>query len=131
MLEWMAPGSQGQQLWPQMDAREEDLYIEKTRYSVFAQGSSNISEVMTELGLDTVLITGTVSNVCCESSARDSMMLNYKTVMISDANAAHTNEEHLAALVSIIQVFGDVYTTEEMISLLERGTETSRPQAAE
>lgn len=131
MLEWMAPGSQGQQLWPQMDAREEDLYIEKTRYSVFAQGSSNISEVMKEHGLNTVLITGTVSNVCCESSARDSMMLNYKTVMVSDANAAHTDEEHLAALASVFQVFGDVYRTEEMISLIERGTETSRRQAAE
>ena len=86
---------------------------------------------MKEHGLDTVLITGTVSNVCCESSARDSMMLNYKTVMVSDANAAHTDEEHLAALASVFQVFGDVYRTEEMISLLERGTETSRRQAAE
>ena len=58
------------------------------------------------------------------------MMLNYKTVMVSDANAAHTDEEHLAALASVFQVF-DVYRTEEMISLIERGTETSRRQAAE
>ena len=56
------------------------------------------------------------------------MMLN-KTVMVSDANAAHT-DEHLATLASVFQVFGDVYRTEEMISLM-RGTETSRRQAAE
>ncbi|MDG2032624.1 MAG: cysteine hydrolase [Rhodospirillales bacterium] len=131
MLEWMTPGSEGQQLWPQMDAQENDLYVEKTRYSVFGQGSSTITEVMTDHELDTVLITGTVSNVCCESSARDAMMLNYKTVMVSDGNAGHTDEEHLAALASIFQVFGDVYTTEELISLLESGAETAKRQAAE
>lgn len=131
MLEWMAPGSQGQQLWPQMDAREDDLYVEKTRYSAFVQGSSSITEVLTNHELDTVLITGTISNVCCESSARDAMMLNYKTVMVSDGNAGYTDEEHLAALASIFQVFGDVYTTEEMISLLESGVETATWQAAE
>ncbi len=45
-------------------------------------------------GFDTVLITGTVTNVCCESSARDAMMLNFKTIFVSDANAAMTDEEH-------------------------------------
>ena len=55
-------------------------------------------------------------------------MLNYKTVMVSDANAAHTDEEHLPAHNLCFQVFGDVYRTEEMISLIERGNETSRRQ---
>ena len=39
-------------------------------------------------GLDTLLIAGTVTNTCCESTARDASMLGYKVVMLSDANAA-------------------------------------------
>ena len=39
-------------------------------------------------GCDTVLIVGTMTNVCCESSARDAMMMNFHTIMVSDANAA-------------------------------------------
>ena len=131
MLDWMARGSEGQKLWPHLDARENDYYVEKTRYSVFAQGSSNITDILTELGLDTILITGTLSNVCCESSARDAMMLNYKTIMVADGNAAYTDEEHLATLASIFQVFGDVYSTEELVSLLENGVKPVAQNAAE
>ena len=41
-------------------------------------------------GIDTILVTGTVTNVCCKSTARDAMMCNFKTVMVSDGNAAAT-----------------------------------------
>jgi len=46
--------------------------------------------------------------VCCESSARDAAVLDFKTFMVSDANAALTDEEHMATLVNFIQnPFGD------------------------
>jgi ureidoacrylate peracid hydrolase len=68
---------------------------------------------------DTVLITGTVTNVCCESSARDAMMLNFKTIMVSDGNAARTDEEHNATLSTFLAIFGDVMDTEFLIQRLE------------
>ena len=43
---------------------------------------------MRERMLDTVLIAGTATNICCESTARDAMMLNFKTIMVTDGNAA-------------------------------------------
>ena len=131
MLSWMSPGSEGQALWPDLDTREYDLYVEKNRYSAFMQGSSNIVEVMEAHGLDTAIITGTVTNVCCESSARDAMMLNIKPIMVSDGNAASTDDEHLATMASMIRAFGDVYTTDEMISLMEAGTGAKVQNAAE
>jgi ureidoacrylate peracid hydrolase len=70
-------------------------------------------------GYDTVLITGTVTNVCCESSARDAMMLNFKTIMISDANAARSDEEHNATLGSFYAIFGDVLDTAFLIERLD------------
>jgi ureidoacrylate peracid hydrolase len=67
-----------------------------------------------------VLITGTVTNVCCESTARDAMMLNYKVVMVSDGNAADNDEEHNATLRSIYLTFGDVMDTATLVDLLKR-----------
>ena len=73
--------------------------MSKRRFSAFVQGASDLPQRLCGAqGYDTVLITGTVTNVCCESSARDAMMLNFKTVMVSDANAAVTDEEHNATL---------------------------------
>lgn len=46
------------------------------------------------------------------------MMLNYKTVFVSDGNAAHTDEEHNATLANILRVFGDVLSTDEIIARL-------------
>jgi ureidoacrylate peracid hydrolase len=65
-----------------------------------------------------VLIAGTATNVCCESSARDAMMLDYRVIMLSDANAASTDEEHAATLDTFILFFGDVMTADEAIGRL-------------
>jgi ureidoacrylate peracid hydrolase len=70
-------------------------------------------------GFDTVLITGTVTNVCCESSARDAMMLNFRTIMVSDGNAAMTEHEHEASLTAFYNVFGDVMDTDMLVTLLQ------------
>ena len=68
-----------------------------------------------------MLITGTLTNVCCESSARDAAMMDFKTIMVSDANAALTDEAHNMTLTNFIQTFGDVRTTDEVIGMLNAG----------
>jgi ureidoacrylate peracid hydrolase len=62
----------------------------------------------------------TMTNVCCESSARDAMMMNFHTIMVSDANAAATDEEHNASLINFYVTFGDVMDTDFLIGCLER-----------
>src|SRR4030095_3323424 len=103
------------ELWATLDVRVEDLIVEKNRFSAFIQGSSNLAEVLRARGLDTILVTGTVTNVCCESTARDAMMLNFKTIMVSDGNAAVTDEDHNAALANFYLTFGDVMSTDMAI----------------
>jgi ureidoacrylate peracid hydrolase len=65
-----------------------------------------------------VLITGTVTNVCCESTARDAMMRNFRTIMISDGNAANTDADHANSLIAFYLSFGDVETTDDAIGAL-------------
>ena len=84
-------------LWPELDVRPQDEIIEKYRFSGFLPGTSELPDRLRTRGFDTVLITGTVTNVCCESSARDAMMTSFKTIMVSDGNSAMTRAEHDAA----------------------------------
>jgi nicotinamidase-related amidase len=111
----------GYAYWHLNDIQPEDAQIAKTRYSAFIQGSSNIEQHLRDRGIDTVLITGTATNVCCESSARDAMMLNFKVVMVCDALATHTDDEHNATLSAFYGQFGDVQTVDEVLQSLERG----------
>lgn len=128
-LKRLGRGTHGQALYDGLDVRPEDLKLEKSRFSAFIQGSSDIDRVLKARGIDTVLVTGTVTNTCCESTARDAMMLNYKTVMISDADAAATDAEHNATLVNILRIFGDVMSTEEAIGRLIRTGAPARAAA--
>lgn len=118
MLKALSRGDHGHALHAELDARPGDLVAEKTRYSAFIQGASELDRLLRGRGIDTVVIVGTLSNVCSELSARDAMMLNYKTVFVSDANATLTDEEHNATLANILQVFGDVMTADEVIARL-------------
>src|SRR6516162_7866734 len=112
---------EGYAYWHLNDISPEDAQITKTRYSAFIQGASSLEQHLRDRGIDTLLITGTATNVCCESSARDAMMLNFKVVMVSDALATHTDEEHNATLSAFYGQFGDVQTTDQALQSLERG----------
>lgn len=121
-IEAMSEGSKGHDLWPELDVRPGDETVRKYRFSAFLPGTSELPYRLRARGFDTVLIAGTVTNVCCESSARDAMMSNFKTIMISDANAAMTQQEHEAALIAFYLMFGDVMDTDLVIQRLTRNT---------
>jgi ureidoacrylate peracid hydrolase len=118
ILQALTPGEPGHALWSDLDVQPEDLKVRKKRYSAFFPGASELPELLRARGVDTVLICGTLTNVCCESSARDAMMGDFKTVMVSDANAARSDAEHIAALATLVQFFADVRGTDEVLGML-------------
>jgi ureidoacrylate peracid hydrolase len=48
------------------------------------------------------------------------MMLNFKTIMVTDGNAAMTDEDHAASLISFYLTFGDIMSTDTLIECLKR-----------
>ncbi len=105
-------------LYGGLDPHPADLHAKKIHYSAFIQGSSTIDADLRARGIDTVLVAGTATNVCCESTARDAAMLDYRVVMVSDANAAGSDAEHQATLDMFVTFFGDVMAADEVIRRL-------------
>ncbi len=110
---------ENQAVYSALQTDPSDLVIVKNRYSALIPGSSSLERVMRSLGLDTMLIAGTKTNICCESTARDAMMLDFKVAMLSDCCAALSDEEHRAALENIVQQFGNVLTSAEALEMLK------------
>jgi nicotinamidase-related amidase len=111
-------GSPSDRIWDGFDVLPDDLIIEKSSSSAFFPGYSPLHPMLQKKNIDTVLITGTVTNVCCESSARDAKELGYRVIMVADANAAVSDQSHNATLNTIYRSFGDVRPTEEVIGLI-------------
>ena len=116
MAESLAPAKQA--VWQDLKVEPGDVTLVKNRYSALVPGSSSLERVLRSRGIDTLLIAGTKTNVCCESTARDAMMLDFKVVLVSDCCAALSDDEHRATLETHIQQFGDVATADEVLKLL-------------
>jgi len=111
-------GNELQKPWRELDVAPDDLRVTKNRYSALISGASDLGTLLKQRGIDTLLIAGTKTNVCCECTARDAMMLDYKVVLLCDCTAALSDEEHLATLENVIQQFGDVMTADDALALL-------------
>jgi len=111
-------GSQKERLFPELDARADDVWAEKSAASAFFPGRSTLPTPLAERDVDTVLITGTVTSVCCESTARDAATLGYRVVFVADGTADVRDAARNATLRTVYRSFGDVRPTAEVLALL-------------
>ena len=115
----LVAGSEGHRLWHELAIGDNDLQCSKERFSAFLPGACELDAQLRSRQIDTVIITGTVTNVCCESSARDALMRNFNVIMAHDANAALSDVDHNASMNAIAQTFGDVMSVDEIIDRLQ------------
>ena len=104
-------------LTPELDHQPDDLFTEKTAASAFFPGRSDLHERLQALGVETVIVTGTVTNVCCEGTARDASTLGYRVIMAADGCATVNDAMHNATLTTVYRSFGDVRPTAEILAL--------------
>lgn len=114
-------GSRMERLFPELDARADDVWAEKSAPSAFFPGRSTLPESLEERNVDTVLITGTVTSVCCESTARDAATLGYRVVFVADGTADKSDSVRDATLRTIYRSFGDVRPAADVLALIAAG----------
>lgn len=108
-------------LAPELDVAPTDLVEDKGAASAFFPGRCDLQAGLEKRGIDTVLVAGTVANVCCESTARDASTLGHRVIMVADANAAMRDRDLNATLHTIYRSFGDVRPTSEVLALIDAG----------
>jgi ureidoacrylate peracid hydrolase len=116
------PGAHHWQLWPEIEVAEGDAVLDKHRFSAFTPGTSVLPAMLEADGIDTVIVSGTLTNCCCESTARDAMQNNYRVIMAADANAALSDEEHAATLHILGLVFADLRSVAELEAMLQEAS---------
>lgn len=76
-------GSNGAKIYEEISVTTEDTIIYKDRYSSFV--GTGLHELLRSKGIDTVVITGLMTNFCCLSTAFSASDMDYKTIMVIDA----------------------------------------------
>ncbi|MBN1390521.1 MAG: cysteine hydrolase [Candidatus Thermoplasmatota archaeon] len=90
--------------------------IVKEHYSAFHD--TELDRKLKDLDVRSVMITGVMTDLCCETTARDAFMNGYKPYLIADGTATATEDRHLSSLKAISLGFGEVVSSKELRSLL-------------
>jgi ureidoacrylate peracid hydrolase len=78
-------GTPGVEIVPQLTPREDEPVVDKTRYSAFV--NTRLESILKTWGVDTVLITGLMTQYCSVTTARHAHDLDYRVIFVADANA--------------------------------------------
>lgn len=113
-----AAGAADHALYETLDVKKDDLVVDKTRFSGFVPGTSDLHALLQERQIETLIITGTLTNCCCESTARDANQLNYKVIFVTDGNATHTDDEHNATLCNMGTIFADLQSSDQVCATI-------------
>jgi len=124
LKEAFTPGAHDHDLWPDLEVLDGDLVVDKTRFSGFVNGTCGLHDQLQDAGIDTLIITGTLTNCCCESTARDANQLNYKVIFVTDGNATHTDWEHNATLSNMAAIFADLQSADRVCQTIGSSTGT-------
>lgn len=114
-------------LWPGLEVDGADVLAEKSSWGAFFPGCSDLPAQLEARGVDTVVVCGTVTNVCVEATVREAATLGHRCLLVADASAAVRDEDHHAALHVVHRSFGDVRSTDEVLALLQ--PEAAAPRA--
>jgi isochorismate hydrolase len=89
-----------------------EAVVRKRRYSAFA--GTRLASVLRADGVGELVIAGVMTNLCCETSARDSFMRGFRTFFVADATATVSEELHLASLKNLAYGFATVLLTRDV-----------------
>lgn len=109
-------GTPGIEIYKNLLPQKNDHIVKKRRYDAFY--NTDLDAILRNIRADTVIISGTVTNICCESTARSAYMRDYKVVFSSDATAGLDKKSHDATLAIIGLAFGRVLSTTDILLAL-------------
>jgi nicotinamidase-related amidase len=111
-LRYTTDGSEGQQLIPELTARDGDLIVKKYRSSGF--WGTNLDMLLRSNGIKSVVVAGCTTEGCVESTARDAMFNDYYVVIPEDCVASDDPAQHDASLLLMRHRF-DMTTSEQIL----------------
>ena len=116
-----APGTRASNFIPTLlSAEAGDYEVQKHKYDAFWE--TDLDAILRNNGVKTVIITGTATNICCDTTARSAFCRDYQVAFLSDATATFQDDMHEVTLKTMEMLFGRVMTTDETLAELEAAT---------
>lgn len=112
-------------LLPELAPAAEDRIFAKTRYSAFV--GTGLHEHLRQTGITDVVIAGVMTNLCCETTARDAFVRDYRVFFLTDGTATASPAHHAASLDNLGYGFATLLTCAELARLVRSAADRRKP----
>ena len=106
-------GSGEAKIIDELKPKKNERVIKKHRYSAFYD--SDLETILRCMGIEDLVIGGVMTNLCCESTARDAYFRDYRVFFPADASGAICEEMHLSSLLNLAYGFAYIPRTQEIL----------------
>jgi len=101
----------------ELEKEKQDIEVDKYWYGAFHR--TNLEDILGSYGVDTVVVSGTVTQICVEETARQAFHHGYKTIILSDCVSSFDQQLHDATLKNLSMKFGAVMSSSDFLKLLD------------
>ena len=110
-------GSLEHEIVSEITPLDHELVIDKNASSPF--NGTGIDQLVRNMGLETLVLTGMATDMCVETTARDAADRGYNVIVVEDAVATFFPEHHRAALSALARVYAQVWSTDRVLSAVQ------------
>jgi biuret amidohydrolase len=110
-------GSKEHQVVSELAATDRELVIDKNASSAF--NGTGIDQLLRNLNLETLVVTGMATDMCVETTARDAADRGYNVIVVEDATATFFPDHHRAALSAMARVYTKVWNTDQVLDAID------------
>lgn len=114
--EALVSGTKGADIHSDLKPRSEEKTILKHRYSAFY--NTDLETILRCLKVESLIVAGVMTNICCESTARDAFYRDFRVFFLADGTGTINEEFHLGTLRALAYAFAWVTSTEEILKAL-------------
>ncbi len=120
-------GTKGFELHPRLNPRSDDRGIVKNYPGSFMK--TGLGEILRKDGIETLVISGYMTHMCCDATAREDFRRDFRVLFLNDATATRDGEHptwgkvdhgelHRSTLITEASMFAEVLPTQELIDQL-------------
>jgi nicotinamidase-related amidase len=116
LLDLLVAGSPLAEIAPEIAPQPQDIVIRKTVPSGFFD--SPLRQLLSNLGVDSVLVCGFTTSGCVRATAVDALQCNFRLIVVRDACGDRDRAAHEANLRDLGLKYGDIVTADEALAML-------------
>lgn len=109
-------GTWGAAVIDELKPKKKDFVVLKHRFSGFYD--TDLDLTLKDLGVDTVIVMGVVTNICVRSTIHDAFFRGYKVLVPRDCVMATGQREQESSLYDIETHFGDVTMSDDLVRMM-------------